>query len=145
MERVKADNEAKVYDLTKIREERSNLMEHYEKIFKQKQAELDSIKALDKEKGSLGEIMAKATPSKSLGQLKDKLSKAEEELAGVKEKLSKEEDQVADLKTELKTLQKEFDQRVAQHEREMNRSRLANEKVNTIQNYDPYFCQKSCL
>ena len=73
--------------------------------------------------------MAKATPSKSLGQLKDKLSKAEEELSCVKEKLSKEEDQVADLKKELKTLQKEFDTKQAQHEREMNRSRLAQEKV----------------
>ena len=32
-------------------------MEHYKMMFKKKQAELDSIKALDKEKGSRGEIM----------------------------------------------------------------------------------------
>ena len=92
-------------------------MEHYEKIFKQKQAEIDSFKAMDKEKGSLGEIMAKATPSKSLGQVKDKLTKAEEELAAVRDKLVKEEDKVADLKIELKNLQKEYDSKLSQHQR----------------------------
>ena len=92
-------------------------MEHYEKIFKQKQAEIDSIKAIDKEKGSLGEIIAKATPSKSLGQVKDKLTKAEDELATVRDKLAKEEDKVADLKIELKNLQKEYDSKMSQHQR----------------------------
>ena len=43
--------------LTKTKEDRDNLMEHYKMMFKKKQAELDSIKALDKEKGSRGEIM----------------------------------------------------------------------------------------
>ena len=107
-------------------------MEHYEKIFKQKQAEIDSFKAMDKEKGSLGEIMAKATPSKSLGQIKEKLSKAEDELSQVREKLAKEEDQVSELKSELKVLQKEFDSKVSQHQREMNRTKLANEKVSIL-------------
>ena len=129
MERVRAENEAKEYDLNKIKEERANLMEHYEKIFKQKQAEIDSIKEKDKEKGSLGDIMAKATPSKSLSQVKKKLEKAEEDLYTVREKLAKEEDKVGELKIELKTLQKEFDEKTSQHQRELNRTKLANEKV----------------
>ena len=129
MERIRADNDAKDYDLTKIRDERTNLMEHYEKIFKQKQAEIDSIKEKDKEKGSLGDIMAKATPSKSLSQVKQKLEKTEEELNKVQEKLEKEEDKVGDLKIELKTLQKEFDTKTSQYQRELNRTKLANEKV----------------
>jgi len=84
---------------------------------------------MDKEKGSLGEIMAKATPSKSLGQIKEKLAKAENELSLVREKLSKEEDQVSELKGELKVLQKEFDSKISQYQREMNRTKLANEKI----------------
>ena len=141
MERVRADNEAKDYDLNKIRDERTNLMEHYEKIFKQKQAEIDSIKEKDKEKGSLGDIMAKATPSKSLSQVKQKLEKTEEELNSVKEKLEKEEDKVGDLKIELKTLQKEFDTKTSQYQRELKRTKLANEKVGFISHIIPYFFQ----
>ena len=63
---------------------------HYEMIFKKKQAKLDSIKALDREKGSLGEIMAKAT-----GELRDNLARSEADLSEFKEKLLKEEDQVS--------------------------------------------------
>ena len=73
--------------------------------------------------------MAKATPSKSLSQVKQKLEKTEEELNTVKEKLEKEEDKVGDLKIELKTLQKEFDAKTSQYKRELKRTKLANKKV----------------
>ena len=55
-----------------------DVKEHYEK---KKQAELDSIKASNTEKGSLGEIMVKATPSKQAGELREKLAKSESELS----------------------------------------------------------------
>ena len=71
--------------------------------------------------------MAKATPCKSLSQVKQKLEKTEEELNTVKEKL--EEDKVGDLKVELKTLQKEFDAKTSQYKRELKRTKLANKKV----------------
>ena len=71
--------------------------------------------------------MAKATPCKSLSQVKQKLEKTEEELNTVKEKL--EEDKVGDLKIELKTLQKEFDAKTSQYKRELKRTKLANKKV----------------
>ena len=73
--------------------------------------------------------MAKATPSKSLSQVKQKLERTEEDLSKVQEKLEKEEDKVGDLKIELKTLQKEFDTKTSQYQRELNRTKLANEKV----------------
>ena len=38
----------------------------------------------------------------------------------------------SDLKIELKTLQKEFDAKTSQYQRELNRTRLANEKVKLI-------------
>jgi len=129
VEILQADVDAKEYDLTKTKEDRDKLMEHYEMIFKKKQAELDSIKALDREKGSLGEIMAKATPSKQTGELREKLARSEAELSEFKEKLLKEEDQVSELKNELKVLQKQMDTKTAQHEREVNRTKLANQKV----------------
>ena len=81
-----ADNDAKDYDLNKIRNERTNLI--FLKIFKQKHAEIDSIREKDKEK---------ATPSKSLSQVKQKLEKTEEELNTVQVKLEKEVDKVGDL------------------------------------------------
>lgn len=126
---LQADVDAKEYDLTKTKEDRDKLMEHYEMIFKKKQAELESIKALDREKGSLGEIMAKATPTKQTGELRNKLARSEADLSEFKEKLLKEEDQVSDLKNELKVLQKQMDTKTAQHEREVNRTKLANQKV----------------
>ena len=76
--------------------------------------------------------MAKATPCKSLSQVKQKLEKTEEELNTVKEKLEKEEDKVGDLKIELKTLQKEFDAKTTQYQRELKRTKLANEKVSLV-------------
>eukprot|EP00092_Neocalanus_flemingeri_P032334 GFUD01035153.1.p1 GENE.GFUD01035153.1~~GFUD01035153.1.p1 ORF type:complete len:1912 (+),score=653.09 GFUD01035153.1:74-5809(+) len=125
----RADVEAKEYDLSKSKEERDKLMEHYEMIFKKKQVELENIKSLDREKGSLGEIMAKATPSKQTGELREKLARTETELVESQDKLMKEEDQVSELKNELKILQKQMDTKTAQHEREVNRTKLANQKV----------------
>lgn len=58
-----------------------------------------------------------------------KLEKNEEELNTVNEKLEKEEDKAGDLKIELKPLQKEFDAKTSQYQRELNRTKLANEKV----------------
>jgi len=129
VEMQQADVEAKEYDLTKTKEDRDKLMEHYEMIFKKKQAELDSIKASDKEKGSIGEIMARATPSKQTSELREKLTRTEADLAESKDKLLKEEDRVSELKDELKILQKQMDTKTAQHEREVNRTKLANQKV----------------
>ena len=50
-------------------------------------------------------------------------------MSSVKEKLVNEEEKVEDLKAELKQLQKDFDARSAQHQRETNRIKLANDKV----------------
>merc|ERR1719154_3658 len=129
VERLQADVEANEFDLKKTKEEKEKLMEHYDMVFKKKQAEIESIRNLDREKGSLGEIMAKATPSKQTGELREKLARAETDLAEYKEKLLKEEDQVSELKNELKILQKQMDTKTAQHEREVNRTKLANQKV----------------
>ena len=104
-------------------------MEHYEKQFKMKQAEIDSLKAAEKEKLKMEEILAKATPSKSLGDTKDKLSKAQQELKETKEKLSKEEEEVITLKKDLKSLHIQIDNKQSQHEREMKRAKLASDKV----------------
>ena len=117
------------YDLGKTKDDRDKLMEHYDKVLEKKQEELDSIKALDREKGSLGEIMAKATPSKQTGELKRKLAQSEAEVVELKEKLSKEEDKSGELKSELINLQKQMETKIAQHEREVNRTKLANQKV----------------
>jgi len=129
VERLNADVEANEFDLKKTKEEKDKLMEHYDMIFKKKQAEIENIKSLDREKGSLGEIMAKATPSKQTGELREKLARSESDRAEFKEKLLKEEDQVTELKNELKILQKQMDTKSAQHEREVNRTKLANQKV----------------
>ena len=129
LERLTHDNEAKDYDLNKVRDERSNLLEHYDKIFKQKQAEIDALKASDKEKKKMEEVMAKATPSKSLGDLKEKYSKVQDELKETREKLSKEEEEVTTLKKDLKILHKDFDAKKIQHEREMKRAKTASDKV----------------
>ena len=129
LERLTHDNEAKDYDLNKVRDERSNLLEHYDKIFKQKQAEIDALKASDKEKKKMEEVMAKATPSKSLGDLKEKYSKVQDELKETREKLSKEEEEVTTLKKDLKILHKDFDAKKIQHEREMKRAKSASDKV----------------
>jgi len=117
------------YDLGKTKDDRDKLMEHYDKVLKKKQEELDSIKALDREKGSLGEIMAKATPSKQTGELKRKLAQSEAEVDELKEKLTKEEDKSGELKSELINLQKQMETKIAQYEREVNRTKLANQKV----------------
>merc|ERR1712126_777345 len=82
---LQAEVEAKEYDLVKIKNECGKLMEHYEMLFKKKQAEVENLKSKESEKSSLGEIMARATPSKSTGDLKEKLFRAEEELASCKE------------------------------------------------------------
>ena len=126
---LQAEVEAKEYDLVKIKEERDKLMEHYEMLFKKKQAEIENLKSKEREKSSLGEIMARATPSKLTVDLKEKLFRAEEELATCKEKLVKEEDLTSELKNELNSLQKQMDTKVAQYEREVNRTKLANQKV----------------
>ena len=126
---LQAEVEAKEYDLVKIKEERDKLMEHYEMLFKKKQAEIENLKSKEREKSSLEEIMARATPSKLTGDLKEKLFRAEEELATCKEKLVKEEDLTSELKNELNSLQKQMDTKVAQYEREVNRTKLANQKV----------------
>jgi hypothetical protein len=89
-------------------------------VFKKKQAELDSIKALDREKGSLGEIMAKATPSKQTGELRRSLPGMK--LVESKEKSLKEEDQVSELKNEIRVLQKQMDTKTAQHATVSSRS-----------------------
>jgi len=129
VEVLQTNIEAKEYDLAKTKEERDKLMDHYDKIFKKKQEEIDSMKALEREKGSLGEIFSKATPSKQTGELKLKLAKTENEVTELKEKLLKEEDVVLELKSELNNLQKQMDSKTAQHEREVNRTKLANQKV----------------
>jgi len=126
---LQAEVDAKEYDLVKIKDERDKLMEHYEMLFKKKQSEIENMKSKEREKSSLGEIMARATPSKLTGDLKEKLSRAEEELAICKEKLVKEEDLTSELKNELNSLQKQMDTKVAQYEREVNRTKLANQKV----------------
>ena len=129
LEKLRHEAEAREYDLNKARDERTNLMEHYEKQFKMKQAEIDSLKAAEKEKLKMEEILAKATPSKSLGDTKDKLSKAQQELKETKEKLSKEEEEVITLKKDLKSLHIQIDNKQSQHEREMKRAKLASDKV----------------
>merc|ERR1712142_505109 len=129
VEYLQSNIDAKDYDLGKTKEERDKLMEHYDKMLKKKQEELDNIKALDREKGSLGEIMAKATPSKLTGELKSKLAKSEAEIVELREKLLKEEDKVGELNNELNNLQKQMDAKLAQHEREVNRTKLANQKL----------------
>ena len=75
------------------------------------------------------EILAKATPSKSIGEMKEKLAKALKDLKETKEKLFKEEEEVSTLRKEFKSLQKELDTKLSQHEREMKRSKLASDKV----------------
>ena len=129
VEYLQSNIDSKEYDLVKTKDDRDKLMEHYDKVLKKKQEELDSIKALDREKSSLGEIMAKATPSKQTGELKRKLAQSEAEIGELKDKLLKEEDKSGELRTELINLQKQMDTKIAQHEREVNRTKLANQKV----------------
>ena len=61
--------------------------------------------------------------------MKEKYSKAQEELKETKEKLSKEEEEVTTLRKELKILHKDFDAKKLQHEREMKRAKTASDKV----------------
>merc|ERR1712142_406925 len=51
------------------------------------------------------------------------------EIVELREKLLKEEDKVGELNNELNNLQKQMDAKLAQHEREVNRTRLANQKL----------------
>ena len=59
--------------------------------------------------------MARATPTKQTGELK--------------ERLRREEERVAELRAELSQLQKQLDTRTAEHEREVSRVKLASQKV----------------
>ena len=62
-------------------------------------------------------------------EFKDEIKKLKSKLQDEHDKLTKEEDQVTKLKIELKTLQKKLDTGNARHERELNRTKLANQKV----------------
>ena len=59
--------------------------------------------------------MARATPTKQTGELK--------------ERLRREEERVAELRVELGQLQRQLDTRTAEHEREINRVKLASQQV----------------
>jgi hypothetical protein len=59
--------------------------------------------------------MARATPTKQTGELK--------------ERLRREEERVAELRVELCQLQKQLNTRTVEHEREVSRVKLASQKV----------------
>merc|ERR550519_605502 len=87
---------------------------------------MDSMKA---EKLKLGETMVRATPSKKEGQLKDQLNKTEQQSKECKEKLEEDEAKICELKSELNNLQKQMDVKISQHEKEINRTASASQKV----------------
>ena len=58
-----------------------------------------------------------------------KYSQVKEDLKETTEKLIEEEEEVTTLKKELKSLQEDFDEKKVQHDREMNRSKIASDKV----------------
>ena len=61
------------------------------------------------------EAMARATPTKQTGELK--------------ERLRREEERVAELRAELSQLQRQLDTRTAEHEREVSTVKLASQQV----------------
>ena len=106
VEMLQADADASNYDVAKLRKEKKELMDHYEKEFKKAQSEMDAMKA---EKLKLGETMVRATPSKKEEQLKDQLNKTEQKLKECKEKLEEDEAKICELKSELNNLQKQLE------------------------------------
>merc|ERR1712241_935425 len=81
---LKANADAKDYEVTKAKDERDKLMAHYDGILKQKQQELTTEKQRSAEAGKLKEAIARATPSKrdreaeELKKLKEQLDQKEE-------------------------------------------------------------------
>ena len=61
---LQANMDAKEYEVKKAKEDRDNLMAHYENIFKQKQQELAAEKQRSGEAVKLKEAIARATPTK---------------------------------------------------------------------------------
>lgn len=118
IEYLKATEQAKDYEIKKTKDDRDNLMAHYESMFKKKQAELESIKSRNNEGMKLQEVMAKATPTKTNSQVKD-----------LSQRLQKCEEENTELKSELAQLQKLQDESRATHEREMRRLKKASELV----------------
>ena len=61
---LQANMDAKEYEVKKAKDDRDNLMAHYENIFKQKQQELAAEKQRNCKAVKLKEAIARATPTK---------------------------------------------------------------------------------
>merc|ERR550534_2200399 len=109
-ELLASEASANSYELEKTKQERSNLMAHYENKFKGLQNDLDKERSRKTE-----EVMARATPTKATNELK--------------ERLRREEEKVSELRAELGLLQKQADERSALHERELKRAKQASERT----------------
>merc|ERR1719204_367007 len=109
-ELLASEASANSYELEKTKQERSNLMAHYENKFRGLQNDLDKERSRKTE-----EVMARATPTKATNELK--------------ERLRREEEKVSELRAELGILQKQADERSALHERELKRAKQASERT----------------
>merc|ERR1719204_3023543 len=109
-ELLASEASANSYELEKTKQERSNLMAHYENKFKGLQNDLDKERSRKTE-----EVMARATPTKATNELR--------------ERLRREEEKVSELRAELGILQKQADERSALHERELKRAKQASERT----------------
>lgn len=103
--------------MVRAKQERDNLVTHYEGIFKKKQQELNSERLKNTDNIKLHEAIARATPTKNpeVKELTSRLHKAEEE--------------IAELRSEVTKYQKRLEEKTAAHEREINRIRRANQLV----------------
>merc|ERR1719204_24071 len=114
-ELLASEASANSYELEKTKQERSNLMAHYENKFRGLQNDLDKERSRKTEVGKLQEVMARATPTKATNELR--------------ERLRREEEKVSELRAELGILQKQADERSALHERELKRAKQASERT----------------
>ena len=74
------------YDAKRAREERENLMSHYERLLKEKVSELSVEK---RETAAIREAMSRVTPSKRHSGNEQELANLKEEVAALREELKK--------------------------------------------------------
>ena len=137
IERLQAEVAEKEYDAKRAREERENLMNHYEKLLKDKISELSLEK---RESVKIREAMAKVTPSKKTSfehevlALREELKKKSEVIraleAQIPSPLSHSEEKA---KKENYKLQKEIVCLKESHARELEKVTKAKDKI--IQEY----------